>query len=514
MGVTERTIFFLVFISVLLPFAVLLAYGHGIGYETLPPQMLGSRSVAMEVSSTIDNATNSKEIKFLMFDTNTGLTVKDASYHITAIKGNQVLFEGTYKTSSGVLLLSLIPDDADKISVVERKESSVFGFLLGRENPHVEASGSIFDENGLYRFTIDVLSAEHYSSERDGPVRFESGLSFPEPITYNLNDIMGHEIQVLSYYDVVDGLVYDAQTRTISFAMPFEWTQNNINQTMHIHEEIFIPKTLTELQVSDYSLAVNGFEMPDGSLTIDDYQNEHRIIHILLYQTDLNKLYEGNTGEYEMRIALSASSDEILLVDITDNVQYRLELTTNPQEIHRGSDVSFRFKIYDVFLQGRSVSVDYDLSIKSDGDTIFRTSGKSNDSRDVWDEITLTVPHDATKIITLHFENLGGNGFAKSEMPLMLSEQTANTVLVPEWIKRNASWWCQKSITDDDFLRGIEYLIGSGMIQVDAKSKTGESALIPDWIRNNSCLWASNSITDEDFVNGIAYLVKNGIIVV
>ena len=33
------------------------ASGHGVGFETLPPQMLGDRKVAMEVSSVLDNST-------------------------------------------------------------------------------------------------------------------------------------------------------------------------------------------------------------------------------------------------------------------------------------------------------------------------------------------------------------------------------------------------------------------------------------------------------------------------
>lgn len=37
------------------------AFGHGVGYETLPAQMLGDRKVAMEVNSIVDNATRQME---------------------------------------------------------------------------------------------------------------------------------------------------------------------------------------------------------------------------------------------------------------------------------------------------------------------------------------------------------------------------------------------------------------------------------------------------------------------
>ena len=37
-------------------------FGHGIGYETLPPQMLGDRKAIMEVRSNVDNVTHRKQI--------------------------------------------------------------------------------------------------------------------------------------------------------------------------------------------------------------------------------------------------------------------------------------------------------------------------------------------------------------------------------------------------------------------------------------------------------------------
>ncbi|MEM4391839.1 MAG: hypothetical protein QXG67_03520, partial [Candidatus Nitrosotenuis sp.] len=328
----------IVVVGVILMSGVLFAYGHGIGYETLPPQMLGMRQVAMEVSSTVDNSTNSKQIKFSMFDTTTGLTVRDAHYHIKTMKEGQILFEGNYKTSNGVLTISLIPNSADTVSVSEKKESGVFGFLLGRDSPHVEAKGRIFAQNGLYKFSIDVLSAENYVAENDGRVQFESGLSFPVSASFMLKDVLDHQIRVISYYDVVSDLYYDKTNRAVSFTMPFEWSEDNIEQTMHVHEEVFVPKTLTEFQVQEYEILVNGVALSNRSLTVDDYSNDHRIIHLLLYQDDLRELRKNQQNENTMKFHLSAKSDKIFLVDVTDNVQYRIVLTTDPMRVISGQE--------------------------------------------------------------------------------------------------------------------------------------------------------------------------------
>lgn len=487
---------------------VVAAYGHGIGYETLPPQMLGGREVAMEVSSTFDNSTGKKQVTMSLFDTKTGVTLRDVTFALKTSKGGSVLFEGQFETPDGTLVLNLIPDKSQDVMVVETKESAgLFGLLTGAANTNVEARGGVFAEDGLYKFSIGIIAAEGYSGG-DAPIRFESGLSFPASASYHLNDDLGHEIRVVSYYDVIDSVRYDPASRQVSFSMPFEWTEDNINQTSNVHEEIFIPKTFTTFQVSKYKITANGQPLDAKALTIDDYVDEYRVLHILLYQADLQELQKSQKSD-KIDFTLSADSGDILLADVTDNVQYRIEVTM-PTDILRGQTATILFKVYDVFLQGKTVSVDYDFAVVAGRDTVYKTSGTSTDDRAVWNQIQFEVPADSPDVITIRFENLGANGFALAEIPITL---TQDVHIIPSWIKNNAGWWCEQSITDDDFLKGIEYLIGRGVIAVDAKKESGMGGRIPGWIRSSSCWWADGSISDTEFVNSIAYLVKNGIIV-
>ncbi len=37
---------------------------------------------------------------------------------------------------------------------------------------------------------------------------------------------------------------------------------------------------------------------------------------------------------------------------------------------------------------------------------------------------------------------------------------------IPAWIKNNADWWSQGLITDDDFVKGIQYLVEQGIMEV------------------------------------------------
>ncbi|MDE1726672.1 MAG: hypothetical protein KGH89_05340 [Thaumarchaeota archaeon] len=92
-----------------------------------------------------------------------------------------------------------------------------------------------------------------------------------------------------------------------------------------------------------------------------------------------------------------------------------------------------------------------------------------------------------------------------------------STIVIPSWIKNTAKWWSQSQVGDQDFVKGIQYLIQQKIMQVPLQSNssaTSGASQIPSWIKTNARWWASGQISDQDFVKGIQWLVSNGIIVV
>ena len=108
-----------------------------------------------------------------------------------------------------------------------------------------------------------------------------------------------------------------------------------------------------------------------------------------------------------------------------------------------------------------------------------------------------------------------------STSPITISSSWAEES-IPTWIKNNAGWWASGMITEDEFLKGIEYLINNNIILIDstidekAYTPTDTSATnrVPDWVKNNAGWWAEDLIGDFDFLNGIKYLINKGIILV
>ena len=90
-----------------------------------------------------------------------------------------------------------------------------------------------------------------------------------------------------------------------------------------------------------------------------------------------------------------------------------------------------------------------------------------------------------------------------------------NEIEIPSWIKNNAKWWSEGTISDSDFTTGIQYMINENIMVISGLPEQAAEATqeqVPQWIRNNAGWWANGLISDNDFVSGIKYLVEQGII--
>jgi len=89
----------------------------------------------------------------------------------------------------------------------------------------------------------------------------------------------------------------------------------------------------------------------------------------------------------------------------------------------------------------------------------------------------------------------------------------ASAEKVPSWVKNNAGWWADGTISESDFVQGIQFLIKDGLIVIPPTTISSETSQgVPDWIKNNAGWWADGTISDGEFVNGIQHLIKTSVI--
>jgi len=495
------------------------SYGHGLGYEIMPAEMLGSKLVSLEISSDTWPDEYTKEISFALFETDTGVAVNDVTYFVMLTKQNEVLFDITGQRDDGTFVLKLHTTDDDQITV-EEEDSNFFGSLLGGSKI-INVKGNVFGSGGLYNFKVIITTGDDYSNVLSPPLDYDVGISFLDKTTHSINDInFGQQkLNVITYYELInDDFTYDQNKKMISYSMPFDWSEKNILVTSVMHQEIIIPKTFGDLM---------GFQVPDGVITIDDFSAKNRVMHLVLNQNDILELSKKiDDFPNKMDFSIMPSADNLPLTTMTENAQFKINLSWEPQSIKSGSTTTFYYKIFDAFYVDRQVSVSHDLSIFHDGEEIGQTSIVSADMG--FSVIEFDIPDNVSGVMTLQFENLNGSDLANAILPVVVDRVNIDETSIPAWIKNNAGWWATDQIDDSSFLQGIQYLIQEGIMIIPPTESSDDSDAIPDagqraqafdqrvpvWIKNNAGWWATDQIDDSSFLQGIQYLVQKGIIVV
>ena len=492
------------------------SYGHGLGYEIMPPEMLGSKLVSLEISSDTWPDEYTKEIVFSLFETDTGINVENVTYFVMLTKQNEVLFDVTEQRDDGTFILKLHTTESDQITV-EESGSDFFGSLFD-SGEVVNVKGNAFSSGGLYEFKVIITTGDNYSNVLSPPLDYDVGISFLDKTSYSINDINfgQQELGIITYYDLInDDFTYDQNKKMITYSMPFDWSEENILVTSTMHQEIIIPKTFGDLMIESFSANVNGLQVQENVLTIDDFSPQNRLVHLVLNQNDLLKISKAIDGfPNKMDFSIMPSGDSLPLTTMTENAQFKINLSWAPQSIESGSTVVFFFEIFDAFLLDRQVSVGHDFTILHDGERIFQSSGISNDV--VQSMIEFDVPDDVTGVITLQFEDLNGSDLADAVFPVIVDRIGVEQTSIPAWIKNNAGWWATDQIDDSTFVQGIQYLIQEGIMVIPPTEtlESVDSQVVPAWIKNNAGWWATDQIDDSTFVQGIQYLIQEGIIVV
>ena len=493
-------------------------YGHGLGTETFPPVDLDGKLVTLEVSSSTNNPeeTDDQQISISLIDFNSKITLRDVTFLIKSERGTQFLFEREFQADNGFIVFNFVSEDNDSIEIVEEESGNLFGSLLGLDSRMIHVTGPKLSEGGLYKFDVIVLTADGYSKKLEEPLVFNSGISIAQTKTHPINDpnFGSQEIQSITFYDEISNFQYNPDKREISFSMPFDWNADNINQTSVVHEELVISKTFGDLLVSGFSMYVNDVKLSDNIITIDDFFSDERIVHFIINQKELWNIYNQTENQDGMNFLVTPNSDETQLSSITENGQFRILVSSEPEYLKSNSNAKINFNIMDVFLKNRPIAVTYDFSMTQNGKTIHQQSGTSTDSKEQFNTTEFTIPSDITGIVYLNFENLNGNDLARTSIPIVIDRiGDQNEISIPEWIRNNASWWADGQIDDGTFIQGIEYLIKNDIILIPkTQQESSGSQEIPSWIKNNAAWWADGQIDDETFVQGLQYLIQKGIL--
>jgi hypothetical protein len=511
-------ILILLVISIIPTLTIENIYGHGVGSEIFPPIPFNGKLISLEVLSTKNpNENDNQKITISLIDFDSKITLRNVTFLIKSGHGDQFLFEKEFESNNGSIVFNFISENTETIQIQEENQGGFFDSLFGLHTKIINVKGPKLSGGGLYKLDISILTVDDYSKKLDKPLIYNAGISIAQTSKHEINDTNfgTQNIKTITYYDEISNFKYDSKNKEITFSMPFEWSTSNINQTSIIHEELVIPKTFGDLLISGFSIYINGIKLSDNVITIDDFFSDERIIHLIIDKSELWTVFNNDPNQRGINFLIKPNSDKTQLSSVTDNGQFRIIASWEPQILQSNSKATINFDITDIFLKNRPIAVNYDFSMTQNDRVIFQENGFSTDSKQEHNTVEFTIPKDVTGIVYLNFKNLGDNELAKTSIPVVINRiiHENNDISIPEWIRNNVGWWSEGQIDDNAFIQGIEFLVKNDIIVIPKTSQSSSGVKeIPSWIRNNASWWAENQIDDQTFVQGLQFLIQKGIL--
>ncbi|MDE1725383.1 MAG: hypothetical protein KGH76_05755, partial [Thaumarchaeota archaeon] len=286
------------------------AYGDGLASEILPPAMIGNKNVTLSINSSpflIDNNHVGTQINFIVQDASNQVPFQQVTLSVAAFKDNNALFGHIFMSDSGNFLFNVIPDNSSNNITITEKGGILPG-LLGHSGTY-DIKGPVFVSGGLYKFKINVLTLGSYDNQISKS--YDAAISIPQTNQYTIydNEDGKQTVSIIAYYDTLGNFQYDKDNKKMSFTMPFNWGPDNLKQVTVVHQELKIPRSFATFVVTKYDASVNGIQLPDKAISIDDYSSdEYRIIHLILYKQEIATISQQQNTKQEMDFTLSPSN--------------------------------------------------------------------------------------------------------------------------------------------------------------------------------------------------------------
>lgn len=354
------------------------AFGHGFGGETLPIT-LTNRNATLFVSiqpQVFDQTNNESYLSFKLSDARTDAVIEHVTYLIEMSRNGKSIFRETFHDDQGNLNIRVVSDNSKGIRIDGDKEQTSKGWTRKLLSP-LSIEGPVFTTGGLYKFRVEIVTVDSDNNVLVQRPTVEGAISIADKTDHQVTSENGkkYNIGIMSYYDTITNFEFDSKNSTISFDMPFDWSAQNLKQITVVHQEVHIPKTYAEMLVTKYDGFVNGIPLAESAVTIDDYSDDSRIVHLVLNQNDLASFAQKTQENSKIVFSVMPSKTENLpLKAFTHNAVFQIGLSWESTPIQAQSKTRFYMDFTKYYAPKTQENVRYDFVIKQNDVEIFRKS--------------------------------------------------------------------------------------------------------------------------------------------
>jgi len=521
---------------------------HGLGGDQAPPISFGDMDVTVFTQLTPSDITvgeiDEAYLGIRFFDLLTDKNLDAVTYRVEIWRGADLLARELFYDQQGQLDVEIRPDtkcDNDQLIHCTKyfgEREAISDGLMKRGIQLPVIDGPIFDKGGLYNIRVDIEGASSPKTLVANPLKFETFVSVAQEQDFFIQTAQAQEIPITvkTYYDDVSNFEFDKLDNSISFEMPFNWNPEYVDQVKVVHEEIRVPKTFEPYQENAQFIGfVNGVELDSRAVLSDPYSSEDQnIIHFLVTGNELKRISDElgidqnnvSNAFFELEPIIGNQKNS-MSIDFDNGAKSSIEWDSNYSD-HIPFDITFFDGTGNLI---KDVKYGFTLSDQS-GDKIFTNIGDDQSNPGILaseglDTQMIQIPNQGVYEIQIAIFGTGvgsnldltfsgiSSGFLDFDGEIKNTIPTNDKqIAIPNWIKNNADWWVQDTISDDEFASGIEFMIKEGIIKVPLTQNSSQSddVKIPTWIKNNADWWSKNLISDEEFAKGLEFLVEHGII--
>ncbi len=518
------------------------AFGHGLGMDMAPP--VSFEGMKVTILTTLDprditvGKVDNANIGVRFYDTLSDKNLNSVTYRVEVWRNEQLLARNLFFDQDGLLNVQVKPltkcaePEPWKCTIYFGDQELISGGLMARGGSVPVIQGPIFDKGGLYNIKVIIEGATSPKALVAEPLDFETFVSVAQDQNFFIKTAQAKEIPVVvkTYYDDVSDFKFESKDNSISFNMPFNWDPEYVKLVQVVHEEIRVPKSFSPYaEGKQFKGYVNGVEVDNRVLLLDPYSYEDKnVVHFLVTGTELERI-NTKLGSKQVQDLMTFE-----LVPQAESSKNSLELKFETGVIGKiswdssygaGQEIPFEFSFFDKNKNLlRDIHYGYEILDKNGNRITFNTGSDPNmagifASEGIDIQKIMIPTQDIHKFRLLIIgqgmpADLTYSGIVEGVLEVgPAGKTTSPETKIPSWIKNNAGWWAEGTITNNDFVQGIQYLIKQKIIKVPStEPSSGSTQVIPSWIKKNAGWWADGTIGDSDFVQGIQYLIKQGII--
>lgn len=389
------------------------AFGHGLGLDTIPSIVVNDQEISVTVEiPSYDDAASQRQVTITATDKQTGEGVDNVTYLIGLYREERLIFRNYFFADDGIVSVNVRSTD-DPTVQIDGMQNPVLDAWYGTPERPLEITGPVFESSGLYTFEIEIRTINNPTNIVEDLGVYAADVTIIGVAEFIRPDKQDNDVRFTtkSYFDTIESFTYDPDNRTITFQMPFDWSQKRISHIPVIHTEIHFPKHLGEFMTPSYSGMVNGIELFKSSVSVDDYTlDSERIVHFVLLQDHLKYLKNNLDAPVpdQMTFTLQAHDEIDFPVSAwTRDESFKIDLFWDPLEISPQQQTKFIFTIRDGATGEPLRNSGFDLVMIQNGQEIYRESRNAQIGGDFVD---YTFADDQTGPTIIRFENIRNTG--------------------------------------------------------------------------------------------------------